>query len=512
MLLSHYSHKSYVRRVRRTARRYGGLNPGHRDYAVWEKLRHTDLDATYPLLAALYSTLGRPARDPVTLLRACLALMLCGETSFTDWVALLHDEPFYALLCGFDPEDVPGVGTFYDFQDRVLHQARHARTHVQVPYQRRAQRDRDAQHQDKLDLRPHTDIVKRLVTRWMGQPQPQVALAALLVGHTDFRARPVYEHVLQPVFFAGFVARSVDLGLIDLDHLYVAGDGTKLATWANAHGKKLCTCDNRGKRPAEQCTCHRAYHDPTARWGWDSYRKCWVYGHSLYELTAYRLGHPCQLPVLVSLADGNRHDSVHALTVLHSARERCGLPIRTASLDAAHDAWGYYHIATQRWHMALVIPLNPRHKTHLKYAGPLRLENGIPICLADRPMTRAGFCPDRARIKWRCPLTAAKKTPAVTTCPHFAQECSASPYGRVIYTYPKENYRLHTLIPRDSKLWQLHRDARSCAERSVKRKKYDFHLLHTRTAGRARWFFRVILAAMCQHIDAWLLHAAARLT
>ena len=128
------------------------------------------------------------------------------------------------------------------------------------------------------------------------------------------------------------------------------------------------------------------------------------------------------------------------------------------------------------------------------------------------PEQRRGFCPDRLRIKWRCPLAAAKKTAELTACPHFGQACSASPYGRVIYTYPQENYRLHTLIPRDSVLWQCHKDARSCAERSVKRKKCDFRLRETRTAGRERWFFRLILAAMCQHIDAWLTHAAHRLT
>jgi len=132
-----HSHKSYVRRVRRKARCYGGLNPGHRDYAVWEKLRQTNLEAAYPLLAPLYSVMGCPARDPVTMLRACLAMMLCGETSFTHWVALLRDEPFYALLCGFDPEDVPGVGTFYDFQDRVLHHVPHTHNHVKAPYRRR---------------------------------------------------------------------------------------------------------------------------------------------------------------------------------------------------------------------------------------------------------------------------------------------------------------------------------------------------------------------------------------
>jgi hypothetical protein len=211
------------------------------------------------------------------------------------------------------------------------------------------------------------------------------------------------------------------------------------------------------------------------------------------------------------MADCNRHDSVHGLVACYRGRETFGLPIRTAALDAAYDVIGLFRLATQRWSMTLVVPLNQRHKDHLRYAGPLRLEQGIPICPADYPMQHWGFCRDRLRIKWRCPLAAAKKTPDLTTCPHFANDCSPSAYGRVVYTYPQQNYRLHTLIPRDSPLWQLHQDRRSCAERSVKRKKCDFRLLQTRTAARDRWFFRVMLAAMCQHIDAWLTHAIQRL-
>ena len=52
---------------------------------------------------------------------------------------------------------------------------------------------------------------------------------------------------MQAIFYACFVSHSVDLQLIDLQHLCVAGDGTKLPTWANPHGKKLCSCDYRGK-------------------------------------------------------------------------------------------------------------------------------------------------------------------------------------------------------------------------------------------------------------------------
>jgi hypothetical protein len=446
------------------------------------------------------------------MLRACLAMMLAGETSFDEWVKLMRDEPFYVLISGFGPNDVPGVGAFYDFQDRLLRRPRQARTSKRRPYRRRNQRDKAKQHQDKNDLRPHQNIIQRLVDRILARPNQPCSLAAVLEGFSDCSALPVWEQTLQAIFFTCFIPRSVDQKLIDLANLQVAADGTKLPTWAKPRGKKLCACDNRDKKLVDRCRCQRAYRDPFALWGWDSYRECWVYGHSAYELTAYSFQHTCQLPLLITLADCNRHDSVLGLVTLYHARETFGLPIQTASLDAAHDALGFYRLATQRWQMALVIPLNERHKDHLQYAGPLRLQDGVPICPADKPMTGWGFCPDRLRLKWRCPLAAAKKTPDLCSCPHFDQDCSGSTYGRVIYTYPKENYRLHTLIPRNSDLWQCHQDARSCAERSVKRKKYDCHLLQTRTAGRDRWFFRLMLAAMCQHIDAWLIHAADRLT
>ena len=507
MIPSICSHKRYIRRVRNRAGRYGGLRSSHRHYPVWRKLQATNLDEAWSTLAAGYAERGRLARCPVCLLRSCLAMMLCGVTSFDVWVAMMRDEPFYALISGFEPADVPGVGTFYDFQDRLLGRWPQGRTRRCRPYRRRAQGDKASHHQDKNDLRPHQNIINRLADRLLRRARVDRDSRAVLRGQGDLTALPQWQQPLQAIFYSSFVARSVALGLIDWHCLHVAGDGSKLPTWANSQGQKLCQCDNRGQKPQDHCRCHRAYRDPWARWGWDSYRECWVYGHSIYELTAYSLRHRCQLPLLVAIADGNRHDAVQALATLYQGRETFGLPIQTASLDAAHDAIGLFRLATNRWHMALVIPLNERNQDHLHYAGPLRLEQGVPICLADRPMKRWGFCPDRMRLKWRCPLAAAKKTPDVATCPHFGHDCSGSPYGRVIYTYPPENYRLHTLIPRDSSLWQAHRDARSCAERSVKRKKYDCHLLQTRTAGRDRWFFRLILAAMCQHIDAWLIHA-----
>jgi len=221
------------------------------------------------------------------------------------------------------------------------------------------------------------------------------------------------------------------------------------------------------------------------------------------------------LPLVVNVLDNHRHDSVAYLAALHEAVDVLGLRIATASLDKAHDALALYRLGVEHWRRDSVIPLNERNTDHFQFAPPLRVTaDGVPICLAERPMTYSGFDAHRLRLKWRCPL-AARKLP-LQTCPHFAHDCSDSAYGRTVYTYPQENYRvprssgyrLFSRLRRGSPLWELHADRRSCAERSVKRKKLDFGLDPTRRAGRARWFFRVMLAAMCQHLDAWGAHAA----
>ena len=131
-----FPHKHYLRFVLNKAGRYGGLRADHRHFHVWCKLKVTNLDVAYLILATLYSaTQGRPSCHPVCMLRSCLAMMLCGITSFDVWVQMMRDDPFYALISGFAPYDVPGVGTFpglsartgYGFQDRPLQRLRQPR-------------------------------------------------------------------------------------------------------------------------------------------------------------------------------------------------------------------------------------------------------------------------------------------------------------------------------------------------------------------------------------------------
>lgn len=44
-----------------------------------------------------------------------LDLLARPELGITEWVDELYRVPLYAILSGFEPGDVPGIGTFYDF-------------------------------------------------------------------------------------------------------------------------------------------------------------------------------------------------------------------------------------------------------------------------------------------------------------------------------------------------------------------------------------------------------------
>ena len=106
--------------------------------------------------------------------------------------------------------------------------------------------------------------------------------------------------------------------------LYVTGDSTKLGTYANPRGSRLCECPK-----DKPCTCKRRYQDLLARWGWDSYRERFIYGHSLYELCAYSLDHTVQLPLVLSLFDANPHDSVLNVAALDEAITKLLLPVKS---------------------------------------------------------------------------------------------------------------------------------------------------------------------------------------
>jgi hypothetical protein len=487
------SHQQYAAFVERHA---ATLAKPCRHLHVMYVLSQLNLDPLRPLVAHLYSTrMGAPAIAPEDMLRSLLAMVLCGVFSFDVWVDMMRSQPFYAVISGFEPDHVPAVGTFCLFADRLLGLIEHPPKHTRKP--KAKAKDTFSQSKDKnKDTPKHQGIVERLAKR--------ITRTGKLIKQADWKLPatakfPRYEAVLQTIFYTLFVPHSVELGLIDLDNLYVTGDSTKLGTYANSHGKRLCKC------PKDQpCTCKRRYQDFLARWGWDSYRQAFVYGHSLYELCAYCLDHRVQLPLVLSLFDANRHDSILGLAALYQALNQLQLPLKVATFDKASDALPFYRLGYEYWELSLVVAINQRFGGHGAFPTLKLDDNGIPHCPAGLPMYCWGHCGKRHRIKWRCPLkaTLSGQRAYPQGCAH-EHHCSQSAYGRVVYTYPKDNYRIFTPIPRGSPLWDTHYHHHSASERSHKRKKLDYNLDSTRTAGRERIFLRAMLAAMAQHLQAW---------
>ena len=86
---------------------------------IYLELINFDLSRANSILKFPYSNIGAPARASDNMLRSLLAMAPSGITSIDEWVDLLRSFPSLAIISGFTPENSPGVGTFYDFFDRV---------------------------------------------------------------------------------------------------------------------------------------------------------------------------------------------------------------------------------------------------------------------------------------------------------------------------------------------------------------------------------------------------------
>ena len=71
------------------------------------------------LLWLINSKFGPAPRTPSSMQRSYLLSIDFKVTSITEWAAQLKINPLYAILSGFEPDNTPGVGTFYDFINRL---------------------------------------------------------------------------------------------------------------------------------------------------------------------------------------------------------------------------------------------------------------------------------------------------------------------------------------------------------------------------------------------------------
>lgn len=430
----------------------------------------TDLSPLTTFLQDTYSHRGPEPRDPASMLRSYLLfLMTCPQVGLTEWINVMKRTPIYAILSGFPVDDLPGVGTFYDFFARFWKGS----TPSWKP-KRQPKRKRKLGKGKKGEKAPTATPgrIKRLVAWMLRHPEKKPALPA----------DPLFDF-----FQSQFLSVSATLGLLgDVSSLTTAGDGTPLVTSVYPRSKPTCHCRARGI-----LGCHhpRLYSQPDCDSGWDSARERYFNGYHLYMISA--ADSPYDLPLYPRLQPASQHDGVSLVRSVTEFQQRFTLgAVDKILLDAAHDTEAIYKLLdTHR--IEPFIDLNPRGTKNTATGSEIQISpTGIPICPKGNEMRPNGFDKSQNRRKWRCSPTCG---------------CSTATYGRTHHTFSRDNLRMFPKTLRGSEKWKLIYKRRTSIERSNKREKIDYKLESGRHRSTMMWTLRLYGIMMCQHLDAWYL-------
>lgn len=441
---------------------------------IWCSLMN--LTDTAELLKHRYSSnpRGRKPRNPCDMLRSLLLMHYHKVTSVDKWVFHLKTNPILAILSGFVPNDVPGVGTFYDFFKRLWlaptpHLSNQKKRKLKKPKKK-------GKKNQKLEPK-NPNIVEKLVKR--------------ALKNKNVRYTPKAHDQLQLLFQSLFVNKSASDGLLgNTQALSILADGSPLLTGGRSYGKFLCDCRKQGNW---KCQCKRKFSDPDADYGWDSSREKYYYGRNLFMVTASES--PYDLPIYPRLYRASKHDSVLFVSTFHELKHWYpNWKFGEAILDSAFDAYPIYEML-EHYDVSAIIDLNPRRSKQFTYNEMDINLDGVPICPIGRKMRDWGVDKKRYRRKWRCPAVVGK-----WECP---KPCSESTYGRTFYTATKDNPRLFPRVKRDSKEWYKRYALRTGVERCIKRQKVDYLLEDSRGRSSRHWNIRTYCIGMCQHADAW---------
>src|SRR5674536_294432 len=83
------------------------------------KLYILDLDVLKLLFKPCFSNTGKPSNQKPEIFRSFILMSELHYNSITQWVAFLKANAILCFAIGVSPNDVPGVGSHYDFIDRL---------------------------------------------------------------------------------------------------------------------------------------------------------------------------------------------------------------------------------------------------------------------------------------------------------------------------------------------------------------------------------------------------------
>lgn len=255
------------------------------------------------------------------------------------------------------------------------------------------------------------------------QKSDKASLRQIYIDGAVDEDRP--ELVLHQIFKSLAIDESLHQGLIPSKGLILSGDGSALHIHAGIRGHSIPHTDEL-----------RRYSDPDANIGWDSDKNCFYFGYTSYFFACHTTkGNTAfDLPLHFQLAPSSQHDAITIFGVLAPFRHlNPDISVQHLCLDSAHDNSATFQLCHD-WQINPVIGLNKRNTKEKKFNGEFTLDlDGTPLCRCKERMVNWGYCKDRFRYKYRCPLKCGK----IQDCP-YKDSCSKSEYGRVLYIKSEE--------------------------------------------------------------------------
>ena len=456
--------------------------------SVKQKLFDLDLDPVGTYLRPYYSGQGRPAKNQAQILRSLILFVLLfnktlAGTSLTSWVrdVLPHSVALQAIIGCASPESLPPLGSYFDFMNRLWQGDRSIYSRSQLfPAGKNGKKPKknigpDGKLEEEDKLRTKTLVEDMLAGRRIsGNP----------------------ESALQDVFFLAAVLPSIKAGLIDTENLTVSGDGTAVPSHTSYYGHiPPCPADSPCPDTSGEL---RHYADPDAGWGWDSSKKTWYFGRTLYMLCCRNAELKVELPLLMNYTEAKRHDSINFLYAIDDfACHNIGMSPKNICLDSAHDNIPTYRLL-KHWDINALIDINGRSTKSEGYPDDISFDKqGHPLCRAEHKMVPWGNDPVKDAHKYRCP----RKCGRIDSCPYEA-ECSPGNYGRTVYVKNDGDLRFHPAIPRDSQEYKDIYSERTACERVNNRVLNNYQLQFLMIRGKDHFSFWTMLIGICIHLDA----------
>ena len=464
------------------------------DYAVERaKLMALNLDHVGEYVSQLYPDQGRPAKNQAQILRSLVLFALLfnrtdARLSLTLWVreVLPNKLLFIALIGCTCKEDLPPLGSYYDFMNRLWGESRecYSRSFI-LPAGKNGKKPKKILGSDGKLVEPEADIFST-----------KIFVEKIISGEKLSNGSAA---ALHDIFYLAAVLPSRNCGLINRNNLTISGDGTAVAVHASPFGNIPAACRNSGCVFTKDCTA-RHYSDPDAKWGWDSHEKKWYFGHTLYMLCCHNKNYHVDLPLLINYTGAERHDSINFLYAWDAfCRHSYEIMPINICLDSAHDNIPTYRLLDYMDINAL-IDINGRSKTIEGLPEDITLDkNGHPHCKAGYKMYGWGYDKNKDAYKYRCPVKC--KSSGICKC-SCQSECSKSNYGRTVYIKGKNDLRFHPRIPRGSSQYAEIYSERTASERVNNRVLNDYHLLDLKIRGVDHYLFWSVVIGICIHLDA----------